>query len=67
MEAAQIYENVKEHYSSAANSSTSSEYGRKVATAFGYTEDELLNVPQNANLGLSCGNPLALAKVKEVR
>lgn len=67
MDAAQIYEKVKEHYSSAANNSTSSEYGRKVATAFGYTEDELVNIPQDANLGLSCGNPLALAKVKEVR
>jgi arsenite methyltransferase len=67
MEAQQIYQKVKEHYSLAANSGATSEYGHKVATAFGYTEDELVTIPQDANLGLSCGNPLALAKLKEVR
>ena len=68
MEAHQIYEKVKEHYSLAAtNSGASNEYGRKVATAFGYTAEELVNTPDDANLGLSCGNPLALAKLKEVR
>lgn len=66
MNTQQIYEKVGEHYSFAASSGASSEYGRKVATAFGYTEDELVNIPQDANLGLSCGNPLALAKLKEV-
>ncbi|KAH0566171.1 hypothetical protein GP486_000424 [Trichoglossum hirsutum] len=64
MDATQIYEKVQERYGSAAKSD-SLEYGRKVATAFGYSEDELAAIPENANLGLSCGNPIALAKVSE--
>lgn len=31
----------------------------------GYTAEELGAVPQGANLGLGCGNPLALASLKE--
>ncbi len=30
-----------------------------------YSEEELKSVPKNANLGLGCGNPTALASVKE--
>lgn len=65
MDTQHIYEKVQEHYSFAA-STPSGEYGNRVARAFGYTEDELERIPQDANLGLSCGNPLALAKLKEV-
>lgn len=36
-----------------------------VARAFGYTDAELSSIPTDSNLGLSCGNPLALAKLKE--
>lgn len=72
-----VYDSVRQHYSSAAkvvddnsngnsNSNSNERYGRKVAAAFGYSEDELAAVPADANLGLSCGNPLALAKLKEV-
>ncbi len=31
----------------------------------GYTEDEIHQVPEGANLGLGCGNPTALASLKE--
>jgi SAM-dependent methyltransferase len=31
----------------------------------GYTEEELKAVPEGANLGLGCGNPVALASLKE--
>lgn len=31
----------------------------------GYSEDDLESVPQGANLGLGCGNPIALASLKE--
>jgi SAM-dependent methyltransferase len=31
----------------------------------GYTEEELSVVPEGANLGLGCGNPVALASLKE--
>lgn len=36
------------------------------ATAFGYTEAELQSVPDGANLGLSCGNPIGLANLRQV-
>jgi arsenite methyltransferase len=65
MDSKQTYEKVQEHYGMVAKS-TNSEYGRTVAKAFGYTEDELANTPRDANLGLSCGNPFALAKPREV-
>lgn len=35
-----------------------------ISQNIGYTEEELKAVPQGANLGLGCGNPLALASVK---
>ena len=31
----------------------------------GYTDDELRAVPEGANLGLGCGNPVAIASLKE--
>lgn len=31
----------------------------------GYTEKDLKTVPEGANLGLGCGNPVALASIKE--
>jgi len=31
----------------------------------GYTEEEMKMVPEGANLGLGCGNPIALASLKE--
>lgn len=33
--------------------------------SLGYTEEELKNVPDGANLGLGCGNPTASADIKE--
>ena len=35
-----------------------------VATAVGYDEAELAALPEGANMGLSCGNPTALAELK---
>ncbi|KAI9702730.1 MAG: hypothetical protein M1820_006114 [Bogoriella megaspora] len=40
-------------------------YSSTIAQAFGYTEEELSSIPQEANLGLSCGNPLAIASLRE--
>ncbi|KAL3703101.1 hypothetical protein TMatcc_010289 [Talaromyces marneffei ATCC 18224] len=38
---------------------------KNIAMAFGYTEEDLLSLPEKTNLGLSCGNPVAYANVKE--
>jgi ubiquinone/menaquinone biosynthesis C-methylase UbiE len=35
-----------------------------LATAFGYSAEELATLPEGANLGLSCGNPQALAALQ---
>jgi SAM-dependent methyltransferase len=35
-----------------------------VATAVGYDEAELAALPEGANMGLSCGNPTAIAELK---
>ncbi len=35
-----------------------------ISRAIGYKEEELVSVPEGANLGLGCGNPTALASLK---
>jgi SAM-dependent methyltransferase len=36
-----------------------------ISKKIGYTDEELNTVPEGANLGLGCGNPVALASLKE--
>ncbi len=38
---------------------------QSVSASFGYSEEEQQAVPEGANLGLGCGNPVALASLKE--
>jgi arsenite methyltransferase len=38
---------------------------QSVSKEIGYNDDELNAVPQGANLGLGCGNPVALASLKQ--
>src|ERR671932_1011236 len=58
---------VRARYGSVAKSGLSSEQGgvRAVAEAFGYTAEELASIPAEANMGLSCGNPVATASLRE--
>lgn len=65
MSTQQIYDQVTERYS-VASKGVALEYGASVAKAFGYSEDELADTPKESNLGLSCGNPLAIASIREV-
>lgn len=37
----------------------------EISKNIGYTDEELKSVPDDANLGLGCGNPVALASLKE--
>jgi hypothetical protein len=67
MESTETYQQVQEHYGSLARAKTSTAYSNNVATAFGYSEEELSSIPREANLGLSCGNPLAIASLREAR
>ena len=36
-----------------------------ISAKIGYSQEELEKVPEGANLGLGCGNPIALASLKE--
>lgn len=62
-----IEEAVRSRYGSVATSNLSSDHEgvRAVAEAFGYTTEELSSIPAEANMGLSCGNPTALANLRE--
>ena len=66
---------ILENYGRAAESSTSgccgsgstccgSEGGGTDGRALGYTEEDLASVPEGVNLGLGCGNPQAIARLK---
>ncbi len=38
---------------------------KEITKNLGYSEDDLSNMPDQANMGLGCGNPLAIASLKE--
>src|SRR3954470_17733419 len=61
-----IEEAVRARYGNVAVANLSSEQAgvRAVAEAFGYSPDELASIPAEANMGLSCGNPLATANLR---
>jgi arsenite methyltransferase len=67
---------VRENYSKIAkedsccgnrNFSSCERSGRREAVSrqVGYSQDEIESAPERANLGLGCGNPIALASLKE--
>src|SRR3954451_21260199 len=64
--AEQVLESVKSKYAAVAESSLSSDNAgvQAVAEAFGYTAEELRSIPAEANMGLSCGNPTATARLR---
>jgi len=44
---------------------TEQDLSEEISKIIGYTENELRSVPEGANLGLGCGNPIALASLEE--
>ncbi len=44
---------------------SSSSNARDISKTIGYNDDEMSAVPDGANLGLGCGNPVAIASLKE--
>lgn len=61
-----VLDSVRSKYGAVAKSTLSSEDDgvRAVAEAFGYTAEELMSIPAEANMGLSCGNPTATANLR---
>ena len=43
----------------------STDLAQGISKSIGYTEEELEAVPEGANLGLGCGNPVALASLRK--
>lgn len=41
------------------------EIATDIGKKIGYSEEDLKNVPEDANLGIGCGNPVALASIKK--
>ncbi|KAG2142416.1 S-adenosyl-L-methionine-dependent methyltransferase [Suillus clintonianus] len=60
-----VVDAVCDAYSSIARDGTHTEYAEAVAKAFGYTVEQLKSIPADSHMGLSCGNPVAVASIKE--
>lgn len=64
---------VKEGYTNIASSSgccgncdcNSNKIPQRQSGQFGYTNEEMKKVPSGSNLGLGCGNPIAIASLKK--
>jgi arsenite methyltransferase len=78
MENQKIQENVKSGYADIVKRNTKKsiirnlfkccdpkEIATDIGKKIGYSEEELKNVPEDANLGIGCGNPTALASIKK--
>lgn len=62
MDSTYIHQEVQERYSLAAKGPVG-EKEREIAEAFGYSAKELGSIADEANLGLSCGNAIAIARL----
>ena len=62
----EILDSVRSKYGAVAESTLSNNHAgvKAVAEAFGYSADELMSIPAEANMGLSCGNPTATAHLR---
>ncbi|KAJ5085553.1 Arsenite methyltransferase [Penicillium argentinense] len=67
MDPQKIYTEVQTRYGHLADeiSATRQSTNEKIANAFGYSASDLESIPLDANLGVSCGNPVAVAKLRE--
>jgi len=72
MKSAEIKEYVKERYSeiarteaSCCSSSCCGPSALDVAQRIGYSQEDLKGIPESSLMGLGCGNPVALASLKE--
>jgi SAM-dependent methyltransferase len=63
----QLLESVRSKYGAVAESTLSGKDAgvKAVAEAFGYSAAELTSIPAEANMGLSCGNPTAIASIRQ--
>lgn len=62
--AGDVRDTVRERYGQLAENTSVHAGADRVALTAGYTEQDLAAVPDGANLGLGCGNPVALASLR---
>jgi len=55
------YTDVAKQRSSGCGNNGAAEY---IGKQIGYSQEDLFTVPEGANLGLGCGNPIALVSLK---
>jgi SAM-dependent methyltransferase len=57
---------VQSQYGAVAKSGLSSDHEgvKAIAESFGYSAQQLASIPAEANMGLSCGNPIAFASLR---
>ena len=61
-----IYGNIaKNKKSSCCGPTCCSDNNAGVSEKIGYSQEELAAIPDDANMGLGCGNPVALTSLKE--
>ncbi len=62
----EIKQAVQDRYGAVARSGLTADSPgvARVAEAFGYSAEELASIPATANMGLSCGNPTAMANLR---
>jgi len=75
MKEAEIKKKVREGYAKIAKKGSpccapaspcgGADLAQNISRNIGYTDEELKSVPEGANLGLGCGNPVALASLAE--
>jgi arsenite methyltransferase len=75
MEDKEVKKVVRDRYGNIAKTSScccspsycggSADLAENLSKSIGYTDGDLQSVPEGANMGLGCGNPVALASLKE--
>jgi len=76
MQEKDVKKNVKEGYAKiavqggsccgpASSCCGSVDFAQDISRKIGYSDEELKTVPESANLGLGCGNPVALASLRD--
>lgn len=64
----ELRKSVRENYARIARESAcccSSTKAEDISKSIGYSDEDIKSAPEDANLGLGCGNPVALASLKE--
>lgn len=64
--AAALYTRIEASYGFRADNKIDPSLRKRIAVSLGYSEEDAVTIPEAANLGEGCGNPLSIACLKEV-